>query len=794
MKHQLKWSALTVSALLAACGSSEPPTAVSTSQKVQGGAPVAQAQEQLPAERLGPALNVGQVRDLEQLRAAGRDGRARQGAAGPGLQVDVQDREAVRVFFNGIYAGIPEAPMNWTGSYASGAAGTVSKAYQDSTLLRINWFRAMAGLSSNTVLVDEYNAKDQQAAMIMSTNGQLSHYPPATWKNYTADGYDGASHSNLALYAGVQAVDSYINDFGDSNFPVGHRRWLLYPQNSHFGSGSVPGGTYNGVTYWPANALWTVSSDFGTARPKVRDDYVAWPPRGYVPYQVTYKRWSISYPDADFKQAKVVVTLNGANVPLTQEEVHDGYGENTLVWKITNIPEYGLMGKPATDQRYSVTVSNVLVQGKPVTYAYDVTVFDPAKPTAGAARTTVLPPATVALGAQAQLAVQSMLNATGYQLKQYQRRALDETPYNAGNAAGVWVPKTTGSYNSLAGPGFFLRHGDFNDQTLTLAKKLLAGSKAAMTFTRSTYYLAPQESLHVQISDDDGASWNSVYSETGFSTPTSASEVKVSLAAYAGRKISVRFLETQNGAISTCDACGWTLSDVSLSDTSELLNEQTFALPASGVLSASWAQAGDYALFGRTQYQSLFYGEWGPVAAMYVDGAKFSGKRANYSVEKKETGYVFTDNVGSDGVQVVRNPFRLDFTDTSLAFDADGNAGTAYLMYQAAFNRKPDLVGLGFWIKRMDAGLTAQELAAGFVNSPEFKRVYGANPTSDELVKAMYRNTLHREPEPAGYRYWLNLLSNGLSTESMLLAFAASQENRQQVAPDISLGIEYIRY
>lgn len=794
-QHLKKWSVLGTSLLLAACGGSEPPATTADKQSAvrQGGAPSSTVSELTPQQRLGAALRIDQVPDLEQLRAAEKAGRGRQGSTTPGLQVDVQDRESVRTFFNGIYLGLPEAPMNWTGSYATGDAGTVSKAYQDSTLLRINWFRAMAGVPSNSVLVDEYNQKDQQAAMMMSTNGQLSHYPTADWKNYTAAGYDGASHSNLAMAPGVKAIDSYIMDYGDSNFPVGHRRWLLYPQNSQFGSGSVPGGTYNGITYYPANAVWTVTGTYGTARPAVRDDYVAWPPRGYVPYQVTYNRWSISYPNADFKQAKVVVTLNGANLPLTQEEVHDGYAENTLVWKMPNISAFHSADKPDSDQRYSVTVSNVIVAGKLVTYAYDVTLFDPATPSAGVARTTVLPPSQAALDAPVQLAVQPMLKASGYQIRQYQRRAVAETPYNAANSAGVWIPKTTGGYNSLAGYGFFLRHGDFDDQTLTLGRQLFPGSDAALTFSRSTYYLSTKEVLQVQVSEDDGTSWSSVYSENGLNTPTSAKQVRVSLTAYANRKINLRFIETHAGAISTCAECGWTLTDLTLSGTSELLNGQTYALPENGKTSVTVDQAGDYVLFGRTEYQSLFYSEWGPAAAMYVDGAKFSGKRANYSLVKTDAGYVFTDKVGSDGVQVVRTPFRLDFSDTSLAFDIDGNAGTAYRMYQAAFDRKPDPGGLGFWLKVLDAGTPSTELAAGFVASAEFKRLYGSAPSKEELVRAMYRNTLHREPDSGGFQFWVNALSSGMTTEQMLQAFSDSPENRQQVAPAIALGIEYIR-
>nr|WP_308494614.1 DUF4214 domain-containing protein [Duganella rivi] len=744
---------------------------------------------------LDSALRIDQVSDLEQLRAAAKGRRQRMGAAGDSLQVDLQDRESVRRFFNGIYLGIPEAPMNWTGSYATGAAGTVSQAYQDSTALRINWFRAMAGVPSNVTLDANLSAKDQEAAMMMSVNGKLSHYPDTSWKSYTAAGADAAGHSNLSMAAGVQGIDSYIFDYGDSNAPLGHRRWVLYPQNTYFGSGSVPGGTVNGVTYYGANALWTVTAEYGGVRPKVRDDYVAWPPRGYVPYQVVYPRWSISYPNADFKQAKVVMTLAGANVPVVQEEVHDGYGENTLAWKLSTHLDDMPRTKPAADQRYSVTVSNVYVQGKPVTYSYDVVVFDPATATPNAIRTTVLPPAQATLGTSSTMAVEPMAGASGYQIRQYQRRSVPATSYNPANAAGAWLSGSPVGYDPLAGARFSLRHtSDFRDPSLVYASQLMLGSGASISFTRSTGYAALQEVLRVQVSEDDGSSWSDAYSEAGTDSPSSARQVQVSLAAYAGRKIKLRLAVTQSGRVYTCSDCGWNVSDIALRDSSALVNEQTYAVPASGSIAVDFDQAGDYVLYGRTQYQSLYYGDWGPGASLYVDGAVFTGKRANYSVTKTDAGYVFTDMVGNDGVQTVRNPFRLNFTDVSLAFDVDGKAGAAYRLYQAAFNRKPDAAGLGYWLKALDGNTPAIAIAAAFTASKEFKDLYGQTPTKDQLVRAMYNNTLHREGDAGGYNYWLNALNSGLTPEGLLLNFADSQENRQQVAPAINLGIEYVRY
>ena len=221
--------------LLAACGGSSSPSSQPqpTAQKLQGGTQPA------PQPQMDDGLRLDQIPSLTQTgKAMGRSS-LRQGAAPAGLLIDTSDREAVRVFFNGVYS-LPEAPMNWTGSYVTGDSGSVSAAYSESALLRLNWFRAMAGVPANVIFSPEANAKDQEAAMMMSVNNELSHFPPTTWKRYTAIGADAAGHSNLGLVAGVEGINANIYDPGEPNYPVGHRRGVLYPQNQVMGFGAAP--------------------------------------------------------------------------------------------------------------------------------------------------------------------------------------------------------------------------------------------------------------------------------------------------------------------------------------------------------------------------------------------------------------------------------------------------------------------------------------------------------------------------------------------------------------------------
>jgi uncharacterized protein YkwD len=294
--------------------------------------------------------------------------------ASPTIVINTADREAVRNSYNNVFVAQSQVPMNWTGSYDSGNAGSPSTAYQQAAVGRINWFRAMAGIPANVQLSPDKTAKAQQAAFMMSANGQMSHYPPTSWRFYTAGGAEAAGNSNLDMTrAGAVCIaQGYMMDLFNGN--VIHRRWLLNPQLKDVGIGDVPG---DGKTYKSANATWVLAESGSKTRPPVRDGFVAWPPPGPVPYQTTYGRWSFSYPDAVFKNASVSITLRGAAVPVKQDTVQDGPGENTIAWLTNNVADYADWPRPAQDDVYEVTISNVIIGGVARSFQYKVTVFDP---------------------------------------------------------------------------------------------------------------------------------------------------------------------------------------------------------------------------------------------------------------------------------------------------------------------------------------------------------------------------------------------------------------------------------
>jgi hypothetical protein len=91
-------------------------------------------------------------------------------------------------------------------------------------------------------------------------------------------------------------------------------------------------------------------------------------------------------------------------------------------------------------------------------------------------------------------------------------------------------------------------------------------------------------------------------------------------------------------------------------------------------------------------------------------------------------------------------------------------------LYQAFFNRSPDLVGAKYWLGQwdnvVDAGPTPQrpeghdlfgEFAQYFTQVPEFNNTYG-DADNAEFLTRVYNNMLGRVPDVVGYDYWLSYL------------------------------------
>ena len=94
--------------------------------------------------------------------------------------------------------------------------------------------------------------------------------------------------------------------------------------------------------------------------------------------------------------------------------------------------------------------------------------------------------------------------------------------------------------------------------------------------------------------------------------------------------------------------------------------------------------------------------------------------------------------------------------------------------YQQYLSRTPSSSETAYWVGLMQQGWTDNQIAAGFLSSPEF---FGdAGNTNTTWVDALYHDLLGRTADAGGEAYWLQQLANGVSRTDVALGFATSQE------------------
>lgn len=255
-----------------------------------------------------------------------------------------------------------EPAMEFTGDVSSCIPGTTSMAFQNSVLQRVNWYRMMAGLPS-VVYNSANHAAAQAGALISAAQGALSHTPASSAKCFSQLGYTGTSSSNLAGgNSGVSAIDAYIDDYGDNNAFVGHRRWILSPTLRAVSTGDIPR-SKDSKYLWPSNALYVFDTQSPVA---ARDGGVAWPPRGYVPADTVASRWSYIYLGANFSNAQVSVTGPDGSVSTSIQNRGDFVGagivftpditKSRVADKTYTVVISGITGAPTSTVTYTTTL------------------------------------------------------------------------------------------------------------------------------------------------------------------------------------------------------------------------------------------------------------------------------------------------------------------------------------------------------------------------------------------------------------------------------------------------------
>jgi hypothetical protein len=505
------------------------------------------------------------------------------------LKVNTASREETRDFYNGVYAASENVPMNSSADTLDCVAGTNSDDFQEATLRRINWFRAMAGIPP-VIFTETNSAADQSAALMMSANGQLliDDIPP-TWSCFDPAGTNAAHHSNLLFgQTGPDAIKAYMWEAGATNTPVGHRRWMLYPQTQTMAAGDVP--FDNGFP--SANATWVVDTNYGGPRPPTTWPFVAWPPPGYAPYPIVYPRWSFALSNADFTNVVVTMRSNGMPLDLVVEANESGFGEHAVAWypsSLDPIKTTTVFPFSGEDTTYDISIGNIGTTNGPVTISYAVTVFDPAKPGADAIPVAINGTNRPSANENNPYTCVPSANPnnTGYQWLTAQTtngNLID----NAGKGLTNFTIFPTPLYplitNSGDGTGkcFHLTHTNPAPQLLQLREVLFPKTNSFLRFRSCLSYATSNEEARVQVSTNSGATWEDIFTQQGSNGrgQTAYVSTKLSLAQCAGQPTLVRFNYDYRGGAYYAEIApyvGWRMEAILFTNTSKLAEITTTA-------------------------------------------------------------------------------------------------------------------------------------------------------------------------------------------------------------------------
>ncbi|MBF25788.1 MAG: hypothetical protein CMP49_04645 [Flavobacteriales bacterium] len=176
--------------------------------------------------------------------------------------------------------------------------------------------------------------------------------------------------------------------------------------------------------------------------------------------------------------------------------------------------------------------------------------------------------------------------------------------------------------------------------------------------------------------------------------------------------------------------------------------------------------------------------------------------------EKNSSDYKFIQSLSKDytiqtevGLEKINDSETLIFLDKSMnvkndiidVFNIingiDDITGKIYRLYNAAFNRFPDKIGLQYWVEKNKSGQDSyRDTAASFINSQEFLDLYGSNSSDTTYINNLYLNILNRLPDQEGFNYWMNQLDNSLEDRSeLLMGFSESQENKSIFSNETSI-------
>lgn len=178
-----------------------------------------------------------------------------------------------------------------------------------------------------------------------------------------------------------------------------------------------------------------------------------------------------------------------------------------------------------------------------------------------------------------------------------------------------------------------------------------------------------------------------------------------------------------------------------------------------------------------------------------IDTAVYLSGRAVYQLNRTDFGWTVRANLGNEGLDRLTQVERLQFTDTALALDLDGHAGSVAQVLRALFGKSAlaNKAHVGIGLKLFDDGMSYAQVVDLALSTGLVHQLAGGT-SHTAFVQHVYRNVVGVNPDAASLAEFVGLLNSGVFTQSSLALLAAQHPLNTQSADLVglaNLGLEY---
>jgi len=113
-------------------------------------------------------------------------------------------------------------------------------------------------------------------------------------------------------------------------------------------------------------------------------------------------------------------------------------------------------------------------------------------------------------------------------------------------------------------------------------------------------------------------------------------------------------------------------------------------------------------------------------------------------------------------------------------------------LYVATLDRAPDSAGLDYWL---NSSFTLEQTAMSFFDQEEIQAKYPPSNTNANFIKTVYQNLFDREPDDAGFVYWLKAIDDGVVGRSVFILATingALGDDAKILANRATVGLSYV--